>query len=107
MALDYFALVMLIVIIAVVVYGVVAVYGVPYQIAKARHHPHQDAIRAATWASLFTLGALWPFLWIWALMYDPERGWGNTVGLASDETSKAMARLDARISALEKTRQEG
>jgi hypothetical protein len=26
--------------------------------------------------SLFTLHALWPFLWIWAMAYRPERGWG-------------------------------
>ena len=38
--------------------------------------PHQDAIYAAGWVSLFTLHALWPFLWIWAMAYRPERGWG-------------------------------
>jgi hypothetical protein len=26
--------------------------------------------------SLFMLHALWPFLWIWAMSYQPERGWG-------------------------------
>ena len=35
-----------------------------------------DAIHAAGWVSLFTLHALWPFLWIWAMAYRPERGWG-------------------------------
>lgn len=76
MVLDYIALAMLIAIIALIVYGLIAVWGIPYEIAKARNHPHQDAIGAATWVSLFTLGALWPFLWIWAMAYRPERGWG-------------------------------
>jgi hypothetical protein len=26
--------------------------------------------------SLFTLHVIWPFLWIWATLYRPERGWG-------------------------------
>ena len=30
----------------------------------------------AGWVSLFTLHVMWPFLWIWATLYRPERGWG-------------------------------
>jgi len=26
--------------------------------------------------NLFTLGVLWPFLWIPAMLYRPDRGWG-------------------------------
>lgn len=74
--LEWFALFMLVASIGLVVYGVIGVYGIPYEIAKARNHPHQDAIGAATWVSLFTLGVLWPFLWIWAMLYRPDRGWG-------------------------------
>jgi L-lactate permease len=76
MVLDYVALVLLIVILALVVYGVVGIWGIPYEIAKSRDHPHRDAIGAATWVSLLTLGTLWPFLWIWAMAYRPDRGWG-------------------------------
>lgn len=100
MILDYVALVLLLLIVALVVYGIVAVYGIPYEIAKARNHPHQDAIGAATWVSLFTLGVLWPFLWIWALAYRPDRGWGFAKA-APDDTSQALAELERRISALE------
>ena len=57
-------------------YGIVAIHDIPYNIAKARNHPHQDAIHAAGWVSLFTLHAIWPFLWIWATFYRPERGYG-------------------------------
>jgi hypothetical protein len=101
MVLDYIALAILILIVGIVVYGIVAVYGIPYEIAKARNHPHQDAIGAATWVSLFTLGALWPFLWIWAMLYRPERGWG--VSTVPSAKSDDLARLEARVTTLEQS----
>ena len=76
MLLDYVALAILIFAVVVVVYGGIAIHDIPYQIAKARNHPHADAIGAAGWVSLFTLHAIWPFLWIWAMAYRPDRGWG-------------------------------
>jgi Protein of unknown function (DUF3302) len=100
LTLDYVALVLLIVILALVIYGVVAVWGIPYEIAKSRNHPHQDAIGAATWVSLFTLGVLWPFLWIWAMAYRPDRGWGFSDSKL-DHSSKT-AELESRIATLER-----
>ncbi|EIQ02726.1 inner membrane yiaW domain protein [Shigella flexneri K-1770] len=35
--------------------------------------------------SLFTLHVIWPFLWIWATLYQPERGWGMQSHVASQE----------------------
>jgi Protein of unknown function (DUF3302) len=104
-ALDYIALVILIIIVALVVYGVVAVYGIPYEIAKARNHPHQDAIGAATWVSLFTLGVLWPFLWIWAMAYRPDRGWGFSAGTPAADLTSTIANLESRVTALEHLQQ--
>lgn len=101
MILDYVALVLLIVIIGLVVYGLVAVWGIPYEIAKSRDHPHQDAIGAATWVSLFTLGALWPFLWIWAMAYRPGRGWGLSTNVPS--SSELVSQLEKRVSAIEQS----
>ncbi|WP_458195265.1 DUF3302 domain-containing protein [Bradyrhizobium sp. UFLA05-153] len=74
--LNYFALGLLFFVVIVLVYGIIAIHDIPARIAKARHHPHEDAIHAAGWISLFLLHLLWPFLWIWAMMYQPERGWG-------------------------------
>ena len=73
---NYFALGLLFFVVIVLVYGIIAIHDIPAQIAHARHHPHQDAIHAAGWISLFMLHVLWPFLWIWAMMYQPDRGWG-------------------------------
>ena len=74
--LNYFALGLLIFVLITLFYGIIAIHDVPYELAKHRNHPHQDAIHAAGWVSLFTLHAIWPFLWIWALLYRPDRGWG-------------------------------
>lgn len=98
MTLNYIALVLLIVIIALVVYGLIAIWGIPYEIAKSRNHPHQDAIGAATWVSLLTFGALWPFLWIWAMAYRPDRGWGFS---SAPDTTERMTQLEQRLAALE------
>lgn len=109
MTLDYIALVILVVVIALVVYGVVAVYGIPYEIAKARNHPHQDAIGAATWVSLFTLGALWPLLWIWAMAYRPDRGWGFSGKAGNADATRlaeAISRLETRLAAIESAQQK-
>jgi len=61
-------------------YGIIAIHDIPYEIAKKRNHPQQDAIHVAGWVSLFTLHVLWPFLWIWATLYREERGWGFADG---------------------------
>lgn len=75
MFLNYFALGVLIFVFLVIFYGIIAIHDIPYLIAKKRNHPHADAIHTAGWVSLFTLHVIWPFLWIWATLYQPERGW--------------------------------
>lgn len=76
--LDYFALFLVFFVTAVIFYGVIAIHDIPYEIAKKRNHPQQDALHVAGWVSLFTLHVLWPFLWIWATLYREDRGWGFT-----------------------------
>lgn len=97
--LNYFALGLLIFVIITLFYGIIAIHDVPYEIAKHRDHPHQDAIHAAGWVSLFTLHALWPFLWIWAMLYRPERGWGFEHGKhGKDGGAEALSKLDELVS---------
>lgn len=78
MFLDYFSLGLLIFVALVIFYGIIAIHDIPYEIAKKRNHPHQDAIHVSGWVSLFTLHVLWPFLWIWATLWREDRGWGFT-----------------------------
>ena len=102
--LNYFALGLLIFVVITIFYGIIAIHDIPYEIAKKRDHPHQDAIHAAGWVSLFTLHALWPFLWIWAMTYRPDRGWGfkddratNTAASSKfDDLLRRVEELEAR-----------
>ncbi|MCU7806434.1 MAG: DUF3302 domain-containing protein [Candidatus Thiodiazotropha sp. (ex Semelilucina semeliformis)] len=76
MFLDYFALFLVIFVVVFFFYAIIVVHDIPYEIAKHRNHPHQDAIHVAGWISLFTLHVIWPFLWIWSTLYREDRGWG-------------------------------
>ncbi|AEB50713.1 DUF3302 domain-containing protein [Aeromonas veronii] len=112
MALDYFALGLLVFVGLVIFYGVIVIHDIPYEIAKHRNHPHQDAIHVAGWVSLFTLHVLWPFLWIWATIYRPDRGWGFSQRLQKDEEELAalkqeLADLKSRINTIEQSEQQG
>ena len=72
MFLSYLALAILIVVIIVIVYAFIWVHDIPYQLAKKRNHPNAHAIHIACWLSLFTLHALWPFIFIWAIVQKPQ-----------------------------------
>jgi hypothetical protein len=109
--LNYFALGLLIFVLITLFYGIIAIHDVPYEIAKHRNHPHQDAIHAAGWVSLFTLHALWPFLWIWAMLYRPDRGWGLRDSPAADAGLAnglvGIEDLQRRVASLEKRSEPG
>jgi hypothetical protein len=104
--LDYIALGILIFVGITIFYGVIAIHDIPYEIAKHRNHPQQDAIHVAGWISLFTLHVLWPFLWIWATLYREDRGWGFSDGKSLKEhevlLEDKVADLEARLALLEK-----
>ena len=103
MFLNYFALGILIFVFVVIFYGIIIIHDIPYMIAKSRNHPHADAIHVAGWVSLFTLHVLWPFLWIWATLYRPERGWGmQSPSPPPALPSGELEQLQQRIADLEK-----
>jgi len=106
MFLDYFALFLLFFVVIVLFYGIIAIHDIPYEIARHRNHPQQDAIHVAGWISLFTLHAIWPFLWIWATLYREDRGWGfgSSGELRKDELARLRGeavQLSERLQALE------
>jgi hypothetical protein len=110
--LNYFALGLLIFVVIVLFYGIIAIHDIPYLIAKSREHPHQDAIHAAGWVSLFTLHVLWPFLWIWAMTYRPERGWGfshpsDSAAAAPSQNASELEDLRRRVAELENNLKAG
>jgi hypothetical protein len=99
--LSIFALILLFVIVIILAYGMIIIHDIPYHIAVKRNHPHQDAIHYAGWVSLFTLHAIWPFLWIWATLYRPERGYGFGGTSADPAIGEALKAIEARLADLE------
>ncbi|PTO54279.1 hypothetical protein CWN94_10740 [Vibrio splendidus] len=70
LTLDYLSLGILFTVLLVLIYGLIIIHDIPYEMAKKRNHPHAEAIHIAGLVSLFFLHVLWPFLWIWTSMYD-------------------------------------
>lgn len=99
--LDYFALFLLFFVGITVFYGIIVIHDIPYEIAKKRNHPQQDAIHVAGWVSLFTLHVLWPFLWIWALLYREDRGWGFTEKIDPNQKTEHILNLEKQFDVLQ------
>ncbi len=64
--LDYFAFIVLIVLIAVVIAAWIMLAMMPGQIAKKRGHPQAEAINVMGWWGAITMGVLAPIAWVWA-----------------------------------------
>lgn len=118
--LDYFALAILFFVALTLFYGIIIIHDIPYEISVKRNHPHQDAIHVAGWVSLFTLHAIWPFLWIWATLYREDRAWGfassspkqeqeqeadNPLAAQLDELTQRIDLLEQQINTTETNKQ--
>ena len=104
--LEYVALGILVFAAITVFYGIIVIHDIPYEIAKERNHPQQDALHVAGWVSLFTLHVLWPFLWIWAMLYREDRGWGfsapdKSAATLNNNSGTEVTELLKRIEILE------
>jgi len=99
--LEYVALGLLVFVALTLFYGIIVIHDIPYEIAKNRNPPQQDALHVAGWISLFTLHVLWPFLWIWETLYREDRGWGFGDPKQKISADK-LEELQTRIALLEK-----
>ncbi len=104
LTLDYASLAILFVVLLILIYGLILLHDIPYEIAKKRNHPHADAIHVAGWISLFFLHVMWPVLWVWATMYDGEKQ--QWLGARSTHSDKQYQALVNRIDTLEKSIEE-
>lgn len=107
MFLDYLALFLLLLSITVVFYTFIYIHELPHKFAKERDHPHEEAIFFACWLSLFTLHAIWPIVFIWAVAHKKRR-----LQVAKDsvplpgpngEMTEQIAALEDRVRKLEGT----
>jgi hypothetical protein len=106
--LEYAALALLIVMVTFIIYLVIYIHDIPYEIAMKRDHPHQDAIHIAGWVSLFLLHTIWPLLWIWAYLYKPGEKFlqMEVTGAGSEEQGKRIEQLEGQVNALSTTLSE-
>ena len=97
--LEYAALALLIIMVTFIIYLVIYIHDIPYEIAKERGHPHQDAIHIAGWVSLFLMHTIWPLLWIWAYLYKPGEKFlqMEVTGAGSEEQSKRIDQLENQV----------
>jgi amino acid transporter len=78
--LDIFAMLVIILLIAVVIWLVVLLGSLPGNIARKRNHPQADAISALGWIGIITLGLSWFVAIAWAY-YKPTPASGSNEAL--------------------------
>jgi hypothetical protein len=100
--LEYVALILLIVMVTFIIYLVIYIHDIPYEIAKKRDHPHQDAIHIAGWVSLFLAHTIWPLLWIWAYLHKPGEKFlqMEVTSADSEKQGKRIGELEMQLETL-------
>ena len=102
MFLNYFALLIILIVLVILYYTFIYIHELPYEAAKHRNHPQQDAIYVACWLSLFTLHAIWPLVFIWALSHkEPKESEVAKAGDQAIGTDNRIAQLEERLQRLE------
>ena len=66
MALKIFALIVMFVVAAVLIWLLVILGSLPGKIARKREHPQADAITALGWIGIITMGVAWLIAIVWA-----------------------------------------
>ena len=100
MFLEYLALGMILVVLIAVFYTFIYIHDIPYDIAKHRNHPHKEAIHVATWLSLFTLHAIWPIVFIWAVSH-PDPAKSAEEAPPNPDMGHRLGQLETRLGELE------
>jgi hypothetical protein len=94
---ELFCLIILCLGLTMVIYGLVWLHGIPHHIAVANNHPHKRTIHHMCWISVFTLHAIWPFLYFWAI--NPGQRIGVPAAPDAD-LAKRVAELESRLASL-------
>lgn len=99
MFLDYLSLVILLAGLILVFYTFIYIHEIPHKIAERRHHPQAEAIGVAGWLSLFTLHAIWPIVFIWAVSHKgPEQqAEGSAKAPTDQDVSARLTQLEERL----------
>jgi len=71
-ALDIFAWIVLIVLVATVLVAFIVLAMLPGRIAAQREHPQAEAINVAGWLGALAMGIFWPLALVWAFTRPPQ-----------------------------------
>ena len=92
MFLDIFALVVIAILLAVVIWLVVLLGNMPGDIARKRQHPQAEAISALGWIGVITMGLGWFIAIVWAY---------HKPGAANVDISRRIEALESELKALQ------
>jgi len=92
MVLDIFALIVMGILVAVVIWLVVLLGPLPGKIAAERGHPQADAVRVLGWVGLITMGGAWLVALVWAY-YKPKPASGST----DPDLERRVAELENKL----------
>ncbi len=98
--LEYIALGMLLLSVVAIFYLFIFIHDIPVRIAHSRNHPHEEAIHYACWLSLFTLHAIWPLVFIWAVSHKKDGPPVTFPGGAPDVRAE-ISHIKSRLAAIE------
>lgn len=98
MVFDIFALIVMAILIALVIWLVVLLGPMPGKIAKKRGHPQADAIRVLGWVGVVTLGLAWPIALVWAYTRSNDQ--------SGEFLAERLAALEAEIAMLKSSGDE-
>src|SRR5215216_5670791 len=103
MFLDYLALIILLAGLTLTFYAFIYIHDLPHKIAKERDHPHEEAIHVACWLSLFTLHAMWPLVFTWAVMHKKQPHGAPALPQpgANGDLSHRLAAIEERLGKIE------
>lgn len=73
---DIFALIVMGILIALIIFIVVLLGSMPGKIARKRGHPQADAVEVLGWVGVVTLGLAWPIALVWAYTRCSEQHTG-------------------------------
>lgn len=71
--LDIFALVVILIIIALAIWLAITLASFPAKLARQNNHPQVQAVNTLAWLGLLTLGILWVAALVWAQIKHSEQ----------------------------------
>lgn len=89
---DIFALIVILVVVAAVIWIVVTLGSLPGKIAQEKQHPQAEAINILGWIGILTLGIGWFVAIVWAYAKPP--------GAVKNELANRIESLEAEIATL-------